>query len=161
VAIATARVSGVSAMNPQKLKKSSGVSCLSRILTNNCIVRMTFDRTKDAHYEELNASIALAVAFFEQTGLRELIDSKFNTDVRQKLSPGNAVKALIGDMVGTKGRSALFNVADRYRSVPVDLMFGPKADIPSMGWGDYGLIRLGLNRLSLGGNISSRICYKT
>ena len=60
--------------------------------------------SKDAHYEELNASIALAAAFFEQTGLRELIDSKFDTDVRQKLSPGNAVKALIGDMVGTKGR---------------------------------------------------------
>ena len=53
--------------------------------------------------------------------------------MRQKLSPGNAVKALIGDMVGTKGRSALFNVADRYMSAPVDLMFGPKVDIPALG----------------------------
>ena len=84
-------------------------------------------------YEGLNASIALAAAFFEQTGLRELIDSKFSTDVRQKLSPGNAVKALIGDMVGTKGRSALSNIADRYMSAPVDLMFGPKVDIPALG----------------------------
>ena len=94
---------------------------------------MALDRSKDAHYEGLNASIALAQAFFEQTGLRDLIDSKFSTDVRQKLSPGNAVKALIGDMVGTKGRSALFNVADRYMSAPVDLMFGPKVDIPALG----------------------------
>ena len=94
---------------------------------------MTLDRSKDTNYEGLSASIALAQAFFEQTGLRELIDSKFDIDVRQKLSPGNAVKALIGDMVGTKGRSALFNVADRYMSAPVDLMFGPKADLPSMG----------------------------
>lgn len=94
---------------------------------------MTLDRSKDTRYEGLNASIALATAFFEQTGLRELIDSKFDIDVRQKLSPGNAVKALIGDMVGTKGRSALFNVADRYISAPVDLMFGPKVDIPSLG----------------------------
>ena len=94
---------------------------------------MALDRTKDAHYEGLNAPIALAQAFFEQTGLRELIDSKFSTDVRQKLSPGNAVKALIGDMVGTKGRSALFNIADRYMSAPVDLMFGPKVDMPALG----------------------------
>ncbi|MBE6515007.1 MAG: DUF4277 domain-containing protein [Thermoplasmata archaeon] len=94
---------------------------------------MALDRSKDAHYEGLNASIALAAAFFEQTGLRELIDSNFDTDVRQKLSPGNAVKALIGDMVGTKGRSAPFNVADRYMSAPVDLMFGPKVDIPALG----------------------------
>lgn len=94
---------------------------------------MSLDRSKDTHYEGLNASIALAAAFFEQTGLRELIDSKFDIDTRQKLSPGNAVKALIGDMVGTKGRSALFNVADRYMSAPVDLMFGPKVDIPALG----------------------------
>ena len=94
---------------------------------------MTLDRSKDMRYEGLNASIALAAAFFEQTGLRELIDSKFSTDVRQKLSPGNAVKALIGDMVGTKGRSALSNIADRYMSAPVDLMFGPKVDIPALG----------------------------
>ena len=65
--------------------------------------------------------------------MRELIDSKFNTDVRQKLSPGNAVKALIGDMADTKGRNAPFNVADRYMSAPVDLMFGPKVDIPALG----------------------------
>ena len=43
-------------------------------MTNNGIARMTLDRTKDAHYEGLNASIALAQAFFEQTGLRAYLD---------------------------------------------------------------------------------------
>jgi len=55
----------------------SGVSCLGQVSKNNGIADMALDRTKDSHYEGLNASIAFATAFFEQTGLRELIDSKF------------------------------------------------------------------------------------
>ena len=81
-------------------------------------MQMTLDLSATEEYVGLPTSIALAAAMFEQTGLRELIDSKFSLDVRQKLSPGNAVKALIGDMVGSKGRSALFNVSHRYMAAP-------------------------------------------
>jgi len=94
---------------------------------------MTLDLSATEEYVGLPASIALAAAMFEQTGLRELIDSKFSLDVRQKLSPGNAVKALIGDMVGSKGRSALFNVSHRYMAAPTEMMFGAKVDTGALG----------------------------
>ena len=83
--------------------------------------------------ENLRATAALAMAFFEQTGLRELIDSKFDIDRRQKLTPGYAVKALIGDMVGHEGRRPLYNVANPFMSAPNDLLFGEKVDVRSLG----------------------------
>ena len=83
--------------------------------------------------ENLRATAALAMAFFEQTGLRELIDSKFDIDRRQKLTPGYAVKALIGDMVGHEGRRPLYNVANPFMSAPNDLLFGEKVDVKSLG----------------------------
>ena len=83
--------------------------------------------------ENLRATAALAMAFFEQTGLRELIDSKFDIDSRQKLTPGYAVKALIGDMVGHEGRRPLYNVANPFMSAPNDLLFGEKVDVRSLG----------------------------
>ena len=39
------------------------------------------------------------MAMFEHTGLRELIDLRFEIDPRVKLTSGNAVKALIGGCV--------------------------------------------------------------
>ena len=94
---------------------------------------MTLDLSATEEYVGLPASVALAMAMFEQTGMRELIDSKFELDSRQKLSPGNAVKALIGDMVGSKGRSALFNVSHRFLAAPTDLLFGRKVDVKALG----------------------------
>ena len=94
---------------------------------------MVLHRSKTVEYEGLGAVSALAMAMFEQTGLRELIDSRFETDARVKLTPGNAVKALIGDMMGSRGRSALYNVSNPFVSAPVDLLFGPKVDVPSLG----------------------------
>ena len=94
---------------------------------------MSFDLSVNEEYVGLPASVALAVAMFEQTGLRELIDSKFDIDPRQKLSPGNAVKALIGDMVGSRGRSALFNVSYKFMSAPTEELFGRKVDIKALG----------------------------
>jgi len=99
---------------------------------------MSFDVSATEEYVGLPASIALAAAMFEQTGLRELIDSKFDLDSRQKLSPGNAVKALIGDMVGSKGRSALFNVSYKYLAAPNDLLFGRKVDVKALGGTAFG-----------------------
>lgn len=66
---------------------------------------MVLQRSKTIEYEGLGAVSALAMAMFEQTGLRELIDSRFDNDPRVKLTPGNAIKALIGDMMGSRGRS--------------------------------------------------------
>ena len=83
--------------------------------------------------EGLTATVALAMAFYEQTGLRELIDSKFDIDCRQKLTPGNAVKALIGDMMGLEGRRPLYSVHNPFKTAPNDLLFGEKVDIKSLG----------------------------
>ena len=94
---------------------------------------MALNRSKDVMEENLRATAALAMAFFEQTGLRELIDSKFDIDRRQKLTPGYAVKALIGDMVGHEGRRPLYNVANPFMSAPNDLLFGEKVDVRSLG----------------------------
>ena len=94
---------------------------------------MTLDLSANEEYVGLPASVALAAAIFEQTGLRELIDSRFDLDPRQKLSPGNAIKALIGDMVGSRGRSALFNVSYKYMAAPNDLLFGRKVDVKAVG----------------------------
>ena len=94
---------------------------------------MVLQRSKTIEYEGLGAVSALAMAMFEQTGLRELIDSRFDNDPRVKLTPGNAIKALIGDMMSSRGRSALCNVSNPFVSAPVDLLFGPKVDVQSLG----------------------------
>lgn len=94
---------------------------------------MALKRTDNKAYIGLQAPTALAMALFEQTGLRELIDSKFSIDSRLKLTPGNAVKALLGNMMGTMRKNSLYNVANPYLSAPVDLLFGEKVDIPSLG----------------------------
>ena len=94
---------------------------------------MALNRSKNMKEEGLTATVALAMAFYEQTGLRELIDSKFDTDCRQKLTPGNAVKALIGDMMGLEGRRPLYSVHNPFKTAPNDLLFGEKVDIKSLG----------------------------
>ena len=94
---------------------------------------MALNRSKKEEFEGLRATVALAMAFFEQTGLRELIDSKFEIDCRQRLTPGYAVKALIGDMVGLTGKPALYNVANPLMAAPNDLLFGNNVDVKSLG----------------------------
>ena len=94
---------------------------------------MALKRTDNKAYTGLQAPTALAMALFEQTGLRELIDSKFSIDARLKLTPGNAVKALLGNMMGTMRKNSLYNVANPYLSAPVDLLFGEKVDMPALG----------------------------
>lgn len=94
---------------------------------------MTLNRSKNKKEEGLTATVALAMAFYEQTGLRELIDSKFDIDCRQKLTPGYAVKALIGDMMGLEGRRPLYSVHNPFKTAPNDLLFGEKVDVKSLG----------------------------
>lgn len=73
------------------------------------------------------------MALFEQSGLTELIDSRFDIDPRIKLTPGNAVKALVGNMFTSEGRLPIYNASHPFLSAPVDLMFGPKVDIGALG----------------------------
>ena len=75
----------------------------------------------------------MAMALFEQSGLTQLIDSRFDIDPRIKLTPGNAVKALVGNMFTSEGRRPIYNASHPFLSAPVDLMFGPKVDIGALG----------------------------
>ncbi|MBQ7405912.1 MAG: IS1634 family transposase [Candidatus Methanomethylophilaceae archaeon] len=94
---------------------------------------MALNRAASTRFEKVQAFPALAMAVFEQTGLREMIDSRFDIDPRIKLTPGNAVKALIGNMFTSEGRRPLYNVSHPFMSAPVDLLFGPKVDVPALG----------------------------
>ena len=85
---------------------------------------MSLDLSRNTESIGLIATSALALAMFEQTGLRKLIDSEFDIDVRQKLSPGNAVKAFIGDLAALEGKGALNNVSNIYATAPMEKLFG-------------------------------------
>ena len=65
--------------------------------------------------------------------MTELIDSRFEIDPRIKLTPGNAVKALVRNMFTSEGRRPIYNVSHPFMSAPVDLMFEPKVDVRALG----------------------------
>lgn len=73
------------------------------------------------------------MAVFEQSGLTELIDSRFRIDKRRILTPGNSVKALLGALSDGRGKRPLYRVADFYASAPVDLLFGDKVTVQGLG----------------------------
>jgi len=78
-------------------------------------------------YEGFQAMGALAMAMMESTGIREYIDSMCDYDAaRRNLSPGMAVKAMLGPIFGFKHKSPLASINMFYSSAPVDKMFGPK-----------------------------------
>ena len=94
---------------------------------------MALDRSRDRGYVGLRATSALAMALFEQSGLRGLLDERIPVDKRRKLSIGYAVKAFIGDMMGHADRRALSRVSDPFMSAPVSEMFGEKMDLEGLG----------------------------
>ena len=94
---------------------------------------MALDRSRDRGYVGLRATSALAMALFEQSGLRGLLDERILVDKRRKLSIGYAVKAFIGDMMGHADRRALSRVSDPFMSAPVSEMFGEKMDLEGLG----------------------------
>lgn len=94
---------------------------------------MALDRTMDRDYEGLPAMPVLAMALFEQAGLTELIDSIVVPDTRKVLTPGNAVKAMVGAFFRSRGRQPLYMMERFYLSAPVDLLFGPKVNHNSLG----------------------------
>jgi len=89
---------------------------------------MKLNTSRNQTYEGLPAAAAMGMAVFEQSGLKELIDSKFELDVRQKLTPGNAVKSFLGPMLVSSGRVAVYNVHKFYKTAPTDLLFGENID---------------------------------
>lgn len=89
-------------------------------------------RTK-APTVKLQAAPALTMALFEQKGLTDLIDSRFEPDSGIKLTPGNAVKAMVGQMMSSEGRRALFGIGDFYVQTPTERLFGKGADIKALG----------------------------
>lgn len=82
---------------------------------------------------KIQAAPVLAMAFFEQKGLTELIDSRFDLDKRIKLTPGNAVKAMVGQMMSTERRRALFGLNDFYVQAPIGRLFGKNVDLKALG----------------------------
>ena len=82
---------------------------------------------------KVQAASVLAMALFEQKGLREIIDSDFSLDKRIKLTPGNAVKAMVGHMLSAEGRRPLFGIQDFFVQTPTQQLFGSKVDIPALG----------------------------
>ena len=93
---------------------------------------MALRRQRNTQTTRLQAASALAMAMFEQKGLRGLIDSKFPKDPRMKLTPGNAVKAMIGTMLSAEGRRPLFVISNFYVSSPNDRLFGDGVDVNAL-----------------------------
>lgn len=76
-------------------------------------------------YEGIPAASALGMAVMESTGIRKLIDDSCRWDREQGvLSPGMAVKAMLGPMFDGRHKAPLYKVNLFYQTSPVDLLFG-------------------------------------
>lgn len=80
------------------------------------------------------------MALMESTGIRQLIDDTCEWDRDQrKLSPGMAVKAMIGPLFKGDRRRPLYKVDLFYQNAPIDLLFGD--DVTLSGLNDVSLAR--------------------
>lgn len=75
-------------------------------------------------YEGVPASSAIAMAVMEESGIRELIDSRVEWDGERRLSPGHAVMAMIGPIFDHRKRLPLSGVRAFYRGAHTYLLFG-------------------------------------
>ena len=90
-------------------------------------------------YESVPASSAMAMAVMERSGVRALIDSLVEHDGQRRLSPGMAVKAMIGPIFDARKKMPLSGVRGFYRGAPVDVLFGK--DVTESGLNDHALAR--------------------
>ncbi len=91
-------------------------------------------------YEGIPAASALGMAVMESSGIRQLIDDACEWDHDQrKLSPGMAVKAMIGPMFNGQKRWPLYKIDLFYQLAPIDLLFGDEVTHP--GLNDVSLAR--------------------
>lgn len=75
-------------------------------------------------YVGLPASMAVAMALMEATGIRQAVDEACPCDPQKKLTPGMAVKAMIAPTFNIRNKDPLYLVQKAYRSAPVDRIFG-------------------------------------
>lgn len=90
---------------------------------------MDFDRRMNGE-REVQAMPTMAMAMMEQCGVRALIDSLVEPDPQRILTPGHAVKALVGGFFMGMGRRPLYKIDRDYANAPCELLFGKgvKAD---------------------------------
>lgn len=84
-------------------------------------------------YEGIHAVPALVMGMMEASGVRKLIDDSCREIDRRcfDLSPGMAVKAMVGTMV-ERGKTPLYRVEDYYSTAPTDLLFGRRVSNRSL-----------------------------
>ncbi|MFA6804296.1 MAG: IS1634 family transposase [Candidatus Methanomethylophilaceae archaeon] len=90
-------------------------------------------------YESIPASSAMAMAVMESSGIRALIDSIVEHNDQRRLSPGMAVKAMIGPIFDSRKKMPLSGVRGFYKGAPVDMLFGK--DVTESGLNDHALAR--------------------
>lgn len=74
-------------------------------------------------YEGIHAIPSLVMAAMESSGIRRHIDDLCGSGKGCFLSPGMAVKAMVGTMV-ERGKRPLYRVSDYYSTAPTDRLFG-------------------------------------
>ena len=90
-------------------------------------------------FEGLPASSAVAMAVMEHSGIRRLIDKLVEYDDQRVLSPGMAVKAMIGPIFDDRKKLPLSGIRYFYNGAPADLLFGK--DIEQESLNDNALAR--------------------
>ena len=68
-------------------------------------------------YSGIPASSALAMALMESSGIRKMIDDACEYDGQRLLTPGNAVKAMIGPIFDARKKSPLRMLSAMLRSI--------------------------------------------
>ena len=89
--------------------------------------------TEERTYEGIHAIPSLVMAAMESSGIRRHIDELCRDRIGKGcfLSPGMAVKAMVGTMV-ERGKRPLYCVSDYYSTAPTDKLFGNLVDNNSL-----------------------------
>ena len=89
--------------------------------------------TEERTYEGIHAIPSLVMAAIESSGIRCHIDELCRDRIGKGcfLSPGMAVKAMVGTMV-ERGKRPLYRVSDYYSTAPTDKLFGNLVDNNSL-----------------------------
>lgn len=82
-------------------------------------------------YSGIPAMVAISMEFMETMGIRHMIDDACTFDPEERdLSPGMAVKAMIGPTFNIRDKDPLYIVGKAYRAAPVGRLFGK----PGLTW---------------------------
>ena len=78
----------------------------------------------DERYTGVRAMPTLAMAILEQCGICDMIDERIEPDPQRILTPGKAVKLMVGAMFMGMGRRPLYLFDRLYASAPLELLCG-------------------------------------